>query len=358
LLQSHLGLIGALERLIKPGARVLIKPNVGVAADRDSGQNTDPRLLEAVILLIKDLEPGEIMIGESSVIGLDTCDAFKASGIFEVSKRTNTKLIDFKKEKFQERKLEDPLVLDRLKVPQLLNEVDVLINLAKLKTIASTVVSLGMKNLKGMIPDTEKRQFHYTHLHKAIVDLHTIIKPDLTIVDGIIASEMYEPRESNVIIMGYDCLAVDTVSCNIMGIDPGEVDYLSMAAKKKLGTGNIYNIDIKGCELNSVRSSFFAAHSTVEAFSYMFPQVKIVEGGACTSCITSLYRSLKQAEEKGLMGKIDHWTIAVGKNAKINTDDHHTLFLGNCLKNYKNFNHYIPGCPFTSIDFVDLIKDL
>ncbi|WP_028307188.1 DUF362 domain-containing protein [Desulfitibacter alkalitolerans] len=216
ILINNLNILDELGELIKPDSRILLKPNASVCFPPSSGRNTDHRLIEAIINLLMHFVFKEIIIGESAIIGTDTMQAYEASEIMNVAKKTGVQLVDLKKEHFNRSKVKNGLVLDSIEVSRLVNDTDVLINIPKLKTISSVPVSIGLKNLKGLISDAEKKRFHHTNLNRSIVDLNKVIQPHFTIVDGIIASEMYEPKEMNVIIAGKDILAVDTVGCLVM----------------------------------------------------------------------------------------------------------------------------------------------
>ena len=85
LLRDQLSKIGVTDRLIKAGSRILIKPNIGVSTPPEAAETTDPRLVEALILLLREFSPREIIVGESSVIGTDTRKAFETSGITAVA---------------------------------------------------------------------------------------------------------------------------------------------------------------------------------------------------------------------------------------------------------------------------------
>jgi uncharacterized protein (DUF362 family) len=355
ILAENLASIGRLENIIQKNSRVLLKPNAGVAAGVETGRNTDPRLLEALILVLKELNPREIIIGESAIIGTDTMEAYKASGILDVAYRTGVKILDLKKGKFTKHKVKDYLVLDTIEVSQIINEIDILINLPKLKTIPSVPVSIGLKNLKGLLPDTEKKRFHYTCLKKAIVDLNKVVKTDLVIVDGIIACEMYEPKEMNTLVLGYDVLAVDTTACLIMGIDPYEVEYLNLANEAHIGTNKKDEIILKGANIEEVKKSFVRAPSSSEAFAHLYPEVNIVDGDACSGCAAALYMGLKRLKDDNLLTKLNGFNIAMGK--KISSEiKSPVLYIGNCackIKGEKN----LPGCPFTSMDLYDTLKN-
>lgn len=347
--------LGGLESLVQAGSKILIKPNVGVVAPPESARNTDARVIEALVLLLMELDPAEVCVAEASVVGTDTMEAFEASGIFEAARRSGAKVLDLKSQPFRKLKVKDGNILDSIRVAQVAGEVDVLISLPKLKTITAVPVSLSFKNMKGLLPDSEKRRFHHTDLNKAILDLNTVITPQLVIIDGMIASELYEPKEANLLIAGLDPLAVDTVGCLVVGVPPETVPYLKMARDSCLGTGDIDKIEIAGPSIEEVRTPLRTAPDTAEAFAHMFPEVKIIDGNSCSGCAATVYLSLKNAKEKGLLPKMKGMTIAIGKDARPQIEDERTVYLGNCLKDFQD-RTFLPGCPFLHMDFIDLVE--
>ncbi len=355
LLRDQLSKIGVTDRLIKAGSRILIKPNIGVSTPPEAAETTDPRLVEALILLLREFSPREIIVGESSVIGTDTRKAFETSGITAVAERTGATLVDFKKERYRRRPVQDFLAVESIHVPELIDEVDVIINVPKLKTIGAVPVSLGLKNLKGFLLDREKKLFHTTGLVKCIVDLSRTIKPHVTIIDGIIACEMYEPKETNLVFAGTDTLAVDVVATAVIGLDPEQVDYLRLAGREGVGVGTIGDIEILGCTIDEARTVLVSAPNKVEAFHAMFPEVKLVDGEACTGCTNSLYRSLRLLRKNGRLDELKGMTIAIGKNIDPARVDRDTIYLGNCLKEFGDHPYYERGCPFTSMDVIAIV---
>lgn len=354
-LVQNLSLLGGLESLVHPGAKVLVKPNVGTVAARETGRNTDPMVVEALINLLFNAGAGQVTIAESSIVGVDTMVAFTSAGFTAVAERTGAKLTDLKQEEVVEKTVNDGLVFDKIRIFRPALEADLIINVPKLKTISAVPVSLGMKNLKGFLPDSEKKRFHYTDLNKAIVDLNIMLQPQLTIIDGIIGNQLYEPKETNVLIAGTDVVAVDTVGCMVMGVDPSMVAYLTLATERGLGTAARQEIRILGENLQAVKQQFTQAPSNAEAFKSQFSQVEIVDGAACSGCVATLYLSLKQAREKGLLDKWKGTTFAIGPKAEP-VEGRRVLYLGKCLQRCQD-KDYIPGCPFTFMEFVDYLEN-
>jgi uncharacterized protein (DUF362 family) len=121
------------------------------------------------------------------------------------------------------------------------------------------MVTLSLKNMMGAL--ASKGSMHMgLSLSKNIVDLASILKPQLAVIDGIIAGEGHEtsgnPIEMDLVIAGTDPVAVDAVGAAVMGIEPTEVKHLVLAEKKGLGTSNLEQITILGETIEKVKRKF------------------------------------------------------------------------------------------------------
>ncbi len=355
-LYKSIDLIGGLDSFVEKGSKVLLKPNVGTATYPKDARNTDPDIIEAMIILLQEAGVREIIVAESSIVGTDTMAAFHAAGIDEVAKRLHAGLIDLKHKPFVQKTVPSPFILPSIKISAIIEEVDVIVNLPKLKTTCAVPVSLGLKNLKGLLPDSEKKRFHHTHLSRAIADLNQIVKPDLTIIDGIIASELYEPKETDILFAGRDVLAVDATAARAVGFDPLKIEYMSLAAEAGVGTLDPLQIEIIGDPPETARLDLKKAPTSSEAFAGLFPEVRIVDGDACSGCVGSLYMSLTRARAAGLLDDISDVTLVMGAKVDALPEAEQVFCIGNCTKDLKA-EHYLPGCPFTSMEFIRILKE-
>jgi uncharacterized protein (DUF362 family) len=196
------------------------------------GFATTARLVEDLVVLLKDFGCSDISIGEGAVpnaeFGSTTAKALRSAGYTDVARRYGVRLIDFNKGPHRKVSLGG----FSAHVAEAVFSAGFLINLPALKTHAQTKVSLGMKNLKGCLNFPSKMAFHRNGLEEPIARLAALIRPHLTIIDGIYAMangpDFATGRSSrtDVIIAGKDQLACDMVGASILGIDPREVDHL------------------------------------------------------------------------------------------------------------------------------------
>ena len=132
-----------------------------------------------------------------------------------------------------------------------------IVSIPKLKPHRWAGVTLSLKNMMGAM--TPKGSMH-GHLSQNIVDLASIIKPSIAVIDGIIAGEGHEtsgnPVEMNLVIAGTDPVAVDTVGATVMGIPLEYVKHLSLAEECGLGTCHLEQIQVLGEPIEKVRRKF------------------------------------------------------------------------------------------------------
>jgi uncharacterized protein (DUF362 family) len=238
--------------------RVLIKVNFITDKTWETGATTDPLVVEAIIEKLKGL-PIMINVVESDATMTNADKAFEATDMKEMCQRTGIEFINLRYVK-DKVKLNVPNeeVLGSITVPRIVAG-SAIISAAKLKTHSSTTVTLGMKNLFGLLPDKFKAKYHARGISKVVVDINTVIRPALTVIDGFVAMEGKGPVDGtpvkmDLIIASKDVVAADATGCRVMGIDPHNVSHIRRANAK--GLGNIDNIEVLGEKIETVVKSF------------------------------------------------------------------------------------------------------
>ena len=238
--------------------KVLIKVNFITTMTWDTGATTDPIVVEAIIQRLKKL-PIEIYVVESDATVTSADKAFEATGMGQMCKRNGVECLNLR---YLKDKVKIPIpkgeTLKDITVPRLVTE-SAIISAAKMKTHMATKVTLGMKNMFGLLPDKFKAKYHAKGISKVIVDINTVLKPHLTVIDGFVAMEgrgptSGSPVKMDLIIAGKDPVATDATGARAMGIDPHEISHIRTAHQK--GLGNIDNIEIVGSKLDDVKRVF------------------------------------------------------------------------------------------------------
>ena len=251
---AALEMVGAAEAL-PMGSPVLVKPNYINTEHPFTGITTDGRVVEGVVKYLSEHAVEDIIIGEGTGEG-DTMEAFRVAGVDKVAERWRSKLVDLNRDEFLQIEPKSPLALRRVKIARTALE-SAIVSVPKLKPHRLAGVTLSLKNMMGTM--TPKGSMH-SHLSKNIVDLASIIKPRIAVIDGIIAGEGHEtsgnPVEMNLIIAGTDPVAVDAVGAAVMGIAPETVKHLCLAEERGLGTCRLGQVEILGEPIENVRRKF------------------------------------------------------------------------------------------------------
>jgi len=321
---------------------VSLKPNLVVPGPASNGAVTHPELTEGVIRFLKDFGIKRIKIIESSWIGDCTKQAFKYCGYEGLSKKYDIPLIDLKSDSYTTIKHSG---YDIRACDEALNT-DFLINLPVLKAHCQTRMTCCLKNLKGCIPDSEKRRFHSLGIHKPVAVLNAVIKTGYCVVDGICGDLTFEeggnPVESNRIIVGRDPVMIDSFCSELIGYHPDDVDHLKYA--KKIGVGKYYSSDVKVVELNAENKPIIDMRRTNTADRY---RNLINEDAACSSCYSSLVYALHRIHGRvHINGKINIGQGFKGKNEK-------GFGVGTCTQ---GFSKCVQGCPPKATDIVKALR--
>jgi uncharacterized protein (DUF362 family)/Pyruvate/2-oxoacid:ferredoxin oxidoreductase delta subunit len=262
-----LELINAQE-LMENDQIILLKPNLLGAWPPERAATTHPEVVRAVIRWIKQYNPKKIYLCDSSgtaKMGV-TENAMKISGLRAVCEEEDVECIPFEKTERKIYQVPNPLELEEITSSKLLEEADIIINLPKIKTHGQCLLTCSIKNMFGTLllgnkAKTHARSARIERFSASLADIYSVSRPNLTIVDGYLCQEGQGPSagdivKMDVILAGYDPVALDTVACEITGIDPKDVVHLKLAEKKELGTIDLGNIEIVGNSIKDVYRKF------------------------------------------------------------------------------------------------------
>jgi uncharacterized protein (DUF362 family) len=237
--------------------KVLIKVNFIVDKTWDTGATTDPIVVEAIIKKLEAL-PVKVYVVESDATITNADKAFEATGMKGMCSRNGVEWLNLRHVKDKvELAVPNGAALKSITVPRLVTE-SAVISAAKLKTHADTGVTLGMKNMFGLLPDKFKGKYHLKGMSKVVVDINTVLRPALTVIDGFVGMEGKGPVDGtpvqmNLIIAGTDVVATDATACRVMGIHPYEIKHIRKAFEKGLGKSEA---QVVGEKLDAVTRAF------------------------------------------------------------------------------------------------------
>ncbi|MDO8588289.1 MAG: DUF362 domain-containing protein [Armatimonadota bacterium] len=324
------------------GKRVVIKPNV--FCPRPSPTTTDPRVVAALVTLAKEAGAARVTVAEGRSISTakfrkqhnSTRACFEAVGMTAaVMEAGADEIVYLEEDEFVQTDVPNAAVLKRATVPRTILEAEYLINAPVLKNHSLTLVTLGIKNLHGIISDSDKLFGHnYRQLPQKLADILHVRRPDITVIDGVTGQEgdhadEGRPVDLGIIIAGFDTVAVDAVTSAVMGLDPMEVDTTRAAVQSGLGVGDLSKIDVVGASIESVGRVF--KRPDIEISEERFPGIRVIAGDYCRSCEYYIRRGIDKLVEQELLNPDDPITLVYGKDppAPENVEGR-TIILGDC----------------------------
>ncbi len=338
------------------GKRVLLKPNVGRVATPYSGVITNPQVVAAAVDAFRAAGASEVAIGESPITGVRMEQAYERSGLDFIARERGCRCIDMDKRNPVEISVRDGTAITTLKVCADVFDFDIIVSIPVMKTHMHTTVTLSVKNMKGCLWRRSKVDLHMLpripfledkSLNIAIADMASVLRPHLSIIDGTVGMEGLgpsagEPKSLDLVIVGNDAIAADSVACTLMGIAPATVPHLRIAAERGYGSLDCGAYLITTPDWQSLTQPFAAVPQNL---SMQFPGATILDEQSCSACQSTVLLFMKrygdQLGEYFPGGK--PVTIAIGKGHKGVPPD--TICVGNCTRRFKDAGTFVSGCP-------------
>ncbi len=237
--QAAIAMLGGMERFVNKGAKVVVKPNVLTGRPPEYATTTNPLVVSAIIRMC-------LAAGADRVVVLDNPtssprSAFKEAGLAQAVEEAGGTLKYLSNRDFESVEIPEaevltswPLVVDAL-------EADVLINVPIAKTHGMAGLTLAMKNLMGIMGGS-RGQVHIDYPRK-IVDLNTLVKPHLVVLDAYRALMRNGPTGGNLddvklmktVVVGTSQIAVDAYGATLMGWEPADLSSLTEANRRGMG---------------------------------------------------------------------------------------------------------------------------
>ena len=268
--------LGGIRGFVKPGEKILIKPNMLSARTPEESVTTHPEVLRAVIRMVK--ECGAIPIVGDSPSGPSTERILKRlaqkTGIQRVCDEEGAEFALFD-ESFKV-SFPDGVAARSFELTTVMKEVSGVISVAKMKTHTFTVLTGAVKNLFGLIPGLKKAEYHFRMQNPAafsemLVDLAECVRPRLTVMDAIVGMEGDGPsdgtlRDVGLIISSANVHALDSVLLELTGADAIAVPSVAIAIRRGLAPADLSAIRIVGEPEAAARIGGFKMPSTATAY--------------------------------------------------------------------------------------------
>ena len=241
--------LGGMGAFVKPGERVLLKPNLLMGKPPEAAVTTHPELLRAVIEVVKRAG-GIPLVGDSPGVGAYRKIAEK-TGIYSVCAETGAELVEFR----EAVTIQGSGMFRKIELARPYLEADRIINLPKLKTHEMMTMTCAVKNLFGAVIGTAKAGWHLKAgadrelFARMLLEIYLYRPPDLTIVDAVVAMEgngpgSGDPRPMGLLFAGDNAVAVDVIAAEIAGI-PKKLLFVERAAEK---------LQISGADRQAIRT--------------------------------------------------------------------------------------------------------
>jgi len=356
-------LAGGLADIVKSGDTVIIKPNIVVAQPPETASDTDPRVCKVIADMVKELGAKPI-IGEASSIGVVTEEAIQKAGYGKL-REAGYQVVDFTKAETVKVPIPRGKKMKEVVLPKMVLDADVLIDVPKMKTHDQTEVTLSLKNMKGILQDKGKRSLHHTYgIFDGVADICTVVKPALSVVDGIIAMEGLGPMagdvvEMGLIIAGKDIVAVDAVTAKIMGFEASEHGCIAAAEAQGIGVGDLDKIEVVGEAIASVERRFKRASEAMGDLPFPEDFQLLMDESTCTGCRNTLTEVLLDVNKENQLDRTAGWTVVVGKLKQLpEVDRTKLLLIGACTAKYRKEGIYVEGCPPNNRDVCNALHNM
>jgi len=334
---------GLEEMLPGKTAKIAVKPNLVTPAPAKFGGTTHPEVVAGIIEFLQERGYGNIVIAEGSWVGDRTAEAFDYCGYNSLAAEYGVELLDMQKQK--------GVSVDcggmELEICSCVKDWDFLINVPVLKGHCQTHITCALKNMKGLIPNTEKRRFHTMGLHKPIAHLNAGIHQDFIVIDHICGDLDFEeggsPVVRNCVMTACDPVLVDAYVCSLLGYETGDVEYVGLADKLGIGSSDLTDLRLITCEGEPFEDLPEHRHLDV---SYAVDEVD-----SCSACYGVLIPALDRLREEGLLDRLPA-QISIGQGHRGRTGK---IGVGNCTA---KFDFCIKGCPPKEEDIYTALREL
>ena len=245
--------LGGMSVFVPKGARVLVKPNIGWDVSPDRAANTNPQLVGRIVEHCLQAGAREVTVFDH------TCDTwarcYRNSGIERAVRDAGGKIVSGDSEGYYQRvAVPGGTRLTEAKVHELLLAADTFINVPVLKHHSSTTLTIGMKNMMGVVWD--RGYWHRNDLHQCIADFMTFRRPTLTVVDAYNVMMQHGPRGVSAgdlaamksLVVSTDPVAADAAAAMLFGAAPADIGYIRLAAEMQLG-----RMDLSGLSIDRIR---------------------------------------------------------------------------------------------------------
>ena len=381
-----LELLGGVADLAKAARTVLIKPNIGYySLGVEAGlkklpegfdpegyflPSTDRRVVASLVRLFREAGAERVVVADAPCHETDGAWVFERTGLAQAVSSAGGEMSDLAQEPHVEVEVPGGTVLKKLRVPKVVLDADLFVNAPKLKTTRVGLLTLGFKNMFGVLPHEYRHPYHRLPEHYyVLVDLMKLVRGRvLTVVDGLMAMEGYGPRfgdpvQMDLVIAGLDPVATEAVAAVVAGLSPAEgpLEVLPVAEREGLGTRDLARIEVRGKGVDEVRRNL---KRPPMPWVHLDKRVKTYPGGTCWGCGLWMQYSPMPWEIED--GKRYALVTGMGPTLPDRMEADEVWLLGNCAIESVNIGKLrkkghtvvvVPGCnPYRFEEYLQLHK--
>ncbi|MFP4346060.1 MAG: DUF362 domain-containing protein, partial [Anaerolineales bacterium] len=250
LVTAALAAIGGIERFVKSGDEVILKPNICTDyRTYEYGATTNPEVMAALVKLCLGAGAKRVKVMDNPFGGPPE-SAYARSGIADAVHAAGGEMVIMHRAKFQTTPIPDGISIQEWNVYQEILDADVVINVPIAKHHSGAGLSLGAKNLIGVVSGPGGL---HADLHQRIADLASLVRPHLTVVDAIrtlmrrgpTGGNLDDVKLQNTVIASHDIVAADAYAATLFGLTGADIGYIQAAADMGLGTLDLGSVKIE-----------------------------------------------------------------------------------------------------------------
>jgi uncharacterized protein (DUF362 family) len=250
MVRQTLAALGGMERFVSAGNHVIVKPNICHGYyPYEYAATTNPWVVGAIVKMAFEAGAKIVQVMDFPFGGTPAA-AYAMSGIEEQVKAAGGEMIEMPRIQFNQREVVDGLSLKNISIYDGLFEADTIINVPIAKTHSLAKLTLGMKNLMGVV---QNRNVFHASMGMRLVDLVNMVKPALTVLDatrmlmanGPTGGNLDDVKQADTLIAGTDIVAVDSYGAILFDLQPDDLDYIVQGTQSGLGRSDLANLKIE-----------------------------------------------------------------------------------------------------------------
>ena len=358
IVREAVDLLGGMGRYVKAGDTVLLKPNQTVFYSAEEGCTTDPLVVGALIRLVKEAGAGRVIVGESSGEFFSSIECMNVTGVAAVAEREGAEIVDLGSSDTPNRNVELASG-ETVPRPAPLLDADVVINIPKAKTHHYEPISGALKNWMGTCNQVWRQKHHGDDDSiKRFVEIMAHRKPDLNVVDALIAGEgdgpiANQPHWCGCILASEDPVATDISIARLLNQENSRISFKYPAEAERQGLGTQTDIEYVGKKMEEVRIKAWSGHDGFDYLPFNFLVGKGVSLAGTIGHVKSAVDSmLRRGELTNLIWLKGTPTIMIGDVADPDFERHlqegpYIVFDDSARPKYKDDPraHFVGGHP-------------